>query len=67
MGSAGSERLLAWNIYVTRKPGQSEADHHAHLTNVNSPIIVPLLKKYGAVSYTVVSSRSRLLATFSTE
>ncbi|KAJ0344273.1 hypothetical protein COL154_010351 [Colletotrichum chrysophilum] len=45
-------RLLAYNIYVYRKPDMDEQSHHQHLEHVNSPIITSLLKKYGAVSYT---------------
>lgn len=31
-----------------------EASHHDHIQKVNTPIIKPLLEKYGAVAYTVV-------------
>lgn len=47
-------RLLAYNIYVYRKPDMDEQSHHHHIEHVNSPIITSLLKKYGAVSYSVV-------------
>lgn len=51
-----SARLFSYNIYVYKKPGMDEASHHEHIRTVNTPIIKPLLEKYGAVSYTVVRS-----------
>ncbi|TEA13305.1 Dehydratase aurZ [Colletotrichum sidae] len=59
-----SHRLLAYNIYVYRKPDMDEQSHHHHLEHVNSPIITSLLKKYGAVSYSVTHNDSTSKAAF---
>uniref|UniRef100_UPI003CE5C958 CTB10 n=1 Tax=Cercospora sp. JNU001 TaxID=2979285 RepID=UPI003CE5C958 len=54
MGSIGEpNRLLCFSIYVTKKPDQSEEDHHNHVSKVNAPMMIPFLKKYGIVRYTV--------------
>lgn len=47
-------RHLAYNIYVYKKPDMEEDAHHHHVEHVNSPIITSILKKYGAISYSVV-------------
>lgn len=52
--SPRSTRLFSYNIYVHKKPNMDEASHHDHIQKVNTPIIKPLLEKYGAVAYTVV-------------
>ncbi|KAF3799963.1 Gibberellin cluster GA4 desaturase [Colletotrichum gloeosporioides] len=57
-------RLLAYNIYVYKKPDMDEQSHHHHLEHVNSPIITSLLKKYGAVSYSVTHNDSTSKAAF---
>lgn len=54
MTKTNQGRLLAYNIYITRKASMDQESHHRHLTEVNTPIIKPLLEKYGAVSYSVV-------------
>jgi hypothetical protein len=55
MASTEAGRLLAYNIYICKKPDMDAAAHHDHVMRVNTPIIIPLLRKYGATSYTVVS------------
>lgn len=61
-GSMGSleqpKRNFAYSIYVYKKADQDEQSHHNHIESVNTPIIKPLLEKYGAVSYTVVCKMS---------
>lgn len=47
------KRNFAYSIYVYKKADQDEQSHHNHIESVNTPIIKPLLEKYGAVSYTV--------------
>lgn len=47
-------RHLAYNIYVYKKPDMEEDAHHHHVEHVNSPIITSILKKYGAILYSVV-------------
>ncbi|KAK4617974.1 Dehydratase CTB10 [Fulvia fulva] len=58
MTKTNQGRLLAYNIYITRKASMDQESHHRHLTEVNTPIIKPLLEKYGAVSYSVVSIKA---------
>lgn len=55
--SKKSPRYFSYNIYVYRKPELDEFSHHSHVENINTPIIKPLLEKYGAISYTVVCRR----------
>lgn len=52
--STRTTRLFSYNIYVHKKPSMGEASHHDHILKINTPIIKPLLERYGAVAYTVV-------------
>jgi len=49
-----SPHFFSYNVYVHRKPELDESSHHSHVENINTPIIKPLLEKYGAIAYTVV-------------
>ncbi|KAF4434830.1 conidial pigment polyketide synthase alb1 [Fusarium austroafricanum] len=65
MGSTSQpNRFLAYSIYVYRKPDMNEQSHHSHIENINTPIIKPLLEKYGIVSYTVTHNDSSSKAVF---
>ncbi|QBZ62890.1 hypothetical protein PoMZ_11779 [Pyricularia oryzae] len=51
-------RHLAYNIYLYKKPDMGEDAHHHHVEHVNSPIITSILKRYGAISYSVTHNDS---------
>ncbi|KAF2172677.1 hypothetical protein M409DRAFT_16639 [Zasmidium cellare ATCC 36951] len=63
MGSLPTEpqRLLAWTIYIKKPAHQSQEDHHAHVSNINTPLTTPFLKKYGIVRYTVKHNDASIL------
>ncbi|KAI3553818.1 hypothetical protein CABS03_09433 [Colletotrichum abscissum] len=58
------KRNFAYSIYVYKKADQDEQSHHNHIESVNTPIIKPLLEKYGAVSYTVTHNDASAKADF---
>lgn len=57
MGSTLEEpqRLLCWSVYGYRKPGMSEEDYHAYMSEKHGPLVKGLVAKYGMIRFSMVS------------
>ena len=47
-------------IMIKKKDGMSDADFIEHYNGVHAQMAVPFVQKYGAISYSLVSSRRQI-------